>query len=157
MTDQLEGGCSCGAVRYRLESRPMFVNCCHCSWCRRETGTAFVINAIIEADRVTLTRGEIAYHDLPTASGRGQRVARCQSCRAALWSHYGGSGPKIAFVRAGTLDDPSQCPPDAMIFTNDKLSWLVLPPGIPAFEERYDLKTQWPAESLARRAAARGE
>jgi len=150
----MEGGCSCGSVRYRLESKPMFVNCCHCSWCRRETGSAFVINAIIEADRVILTKGEVVRSELPTASGRGQAVLRCASCGTALWSHYSGAGPKISFVRAGTLDDPGQCPPDAFIFTADKLPWVQLTPGIPAFPERYDLKTQWPAESLARRTAA---
>ena len=153
----MEGGCSCGGVRYRLESKPMFVNCCHCSWCRRETGSAFVINAIIEADRVILTKGDVQLIDTPSHSGRGQQIARCTGCQEALWSYYGGAGPHIAFVRAGTLDDPGQCPPDAFIFTGDKLPWVTLPPDIPAFVERYDMKTHWTAESLARRKAAQAK
>ena len=150
----MEGGCSCGAVRYRLTDKPMFVNCCHCSWCRRETGSAFVINAIIETARIGLTKGEVTRTEVPTASGRGQSVIRCAACHSTLWSHYGGAGPHLAFLRAGTLDDPSQCPPDAYIFTADKLPWVALNPEIPAFPQRYDMKTQWPAESLARRLAA---
>ena len=54
----LQGGCNCGAVRYRLSSRPMFVHCCHCTWCQRAGGGAFVVNALIETDRVALTRGD---------------------------------------------------------------------------------------------------
>jgi hypothetical protein len=151
----MQGGCSCGSARYRLEGKPMFVNCCHCTWCRRETGSAFVINAIIETDRMTLMRGTVQLTDTPSESGKGQRIARCSLCHVALWSHYNGAGPKLAFVRAGTLDDPAWCKPDAFIFTRSKRPWVVLPPDIPAFEERYDMKAQWPAESLARRAAAR--
>jgi hypothetical protein len=141
-------------VRYRLEAKPIFVNCCHCSWCRRQSGSAFVVNAIIESDRLHVTQGDIAFHDLPSPSGKGQRVARCPSCGTALYSHYGSAGAKLAFVRAGTLDDPGQCPPDAYIFTDDKLPWVTLTPGIPAFPQRYDAKSQWPAESLARAMAA---
>ncbi|HWC62347.1 MAG TPA: GFA family protein [Rhizomicrobium sp.] len=151
-----EGGCACGAVRYQLLSRPMFVNCCHCSWCQRETGSAFVINAIIEADRMDV-RGAVEIIDTPSESGKGQKIARCGQCHVALWSHYSGAGSCISFIRVGTLDDPSLCPPDAFIFTRSKQPWVVLPDNIPAFPIFYDMKTQWPAESLARRDAARAK
>jgi hypothetical protein len=151
----MEGGCACGGVRYRLDSPPMFVNCCHCTWCQRETGSAFVINAIIETDRVILTRGSVTMIDTPSESGKGQKIARCPACAVALWSHYSGAGPNISFVRAGTLDDPTAFPPDAFIFTRSKLPWVVLPPEIPAFADYYSTKTQWPAQSPARRDAAR--
>jgi len=153
----MEGGCTCGAVRYRLESAPMFVNCCHCRWCQRETGSAFVINAIIEASRVTLLKGAVEVIDTPSLSGKGQRISRCPACHVALWSNYSGAGPKIHFVRAGTLDDPDAFPPNAFVFTDSKQPWVVLPPHIPAFPDYYDMKTLWPAESLARRAVAKGE
>ena len=52
----LEGGCTCRAVRYRMTSPPLFVHCCHCRWCQRESGSAFALNAMIEADRVTNLR-----------------------------------------------------------------------------------------------------
>ncbi|HZZ87636.1 MAG TPA: GFA family protein [Caulobacteraceae bacterium] len=157
MTQPLQGGCACGAVRYRLASAPMFVNCCHCTWCQRETGSAFVINAIIETDRLELIQGETLEIPTATESGTPQLIHRCPACHVALWSHYGGRRYG-AFVRAGTLDQPSGVQPDAHIFTRSKQPWVNLDGGAPAFEVFYDPQTQWLPESLARRraAAARG-
>jgi hypothetical protein len=152
MTYPLEGGCACGAVRYRLASAPMFVNCCHCTWCQRETGGAFAINAIIERDRLDVT-GETVAVDTPSESGRGQIVHRCPTCQVALWSHYGRRA-QVAFLRAGTLDRKDAIRPDAHIFTRSKVPWVAIPQDQPAFEIFYDFDTQWPAESRARRAAA---
>jgi hypothetical protein len=149
----LEGGCDCRAVRYRMESAPLFVHCCHCRWCQRETGSAFALNAMIETDRVKLTAGEPEVVDTPSASGKGQQIARCPRCRIALWSHYGGGGRLVAFVRVGTLDEPDALPPDIHIFTTTKQPWVVLPEGATAVPEFYDRKRHWPAESLARREA----
>ena len=71
MAENLEGGCACGAVRYRLTSAPMFVHCCHCRDCQRQTGSAFVLNALIEADRVDACRAiSKAVWCRPTAGGR---------------------------------------------------------------------------------------
>ena len=148
-----DGGCTCRQVRYRLNSRPLFVNCCQCRWCQRETGTAFALNALIEADRVQLLAGEVDIVDTPSLSGKGQRIARCPTCRVALWSNYGGAGDVVRFVRVGTLDDPDRFPPDAYIYTDSKQPWVVLPPGKPAFAEYYKASELWPAESLERRAA----
>lgn len=149
----LEGGCTCRQVRYRLTSRPLFVHCCHCRWCQRESGSAFALNAMIETDRVQLTAGQPEMVHTPSASGKGQQVARCPTCRVAVWSHYAGSGPVMAFVRVGTLDAPDTCPPDVHIFTASKQPWVVLPPGTPAVAEFYDRDSLWPADSLVRRAA----
>jgi hypothetical protein len=148
-----EGGCTCRAVRYRLESRPLFVHCCHCRWCQRESGAAFALNAMIEADRVTLLQGEPEVVDTPSNSGKGQKISRCPKCKVAVWSNYAGAGNAVRFVRVGTLDDPDQLPPDIHIFTASKQPWVVLPPGTPAVEEYYDRNDCWPPESLARRAA----
>ena len=150
-----EGGCACGAVRYRLESAPYFVNCCHCSWCQRETGSAFAINAMIEADRVTVLRGTPATVLTSSASGKGQKIVRCPRCRVALLSHHAGAGDFIRFVRAGTLDHAADFPPDAHIFTSTKQPWVVLPPDAQVFVEFYDPRMIWPPESLARWKAAR--
>ena len=153
----LAGGCTCRMVRYRLTSRPLFVHCCHCRWCQRETGTAFALNALIEAERVVLTNGsgpEVV--DTPSASGKGQRISRCPACRIALWSNYAGAGDAIRFVRVGTLDDPDQLPPDIHIFTSSKQPWVVLPAGTAAVAEYYDSRRYWPAASLERRARACG-
>lgn len=151
-----EGGCACRALRYRMTVRPLFVHCCHCRWCQRETGSAFALNAMIEAARVELLAGEPEVVDTPSESGRGQRIARCPSCRVALWSNYAGSGPKVRFVRVGTLDEPDRLPPDVHIFTASKLPWVVLPPGVPSFPEFYDREALWPADSLVRRQALFG-
>ena len=147
----LDGGCDCRQVRYRMTTLPLFVHCCHCRWCQRETGASFALNAMIESDRVTLTAGEPEIVDTPSASGLGQKIARCPRCRIALWSHYAGAGPLLKFVRVGTLDEPDHLPPDIHIFTASKQPWVVLAPNIPAVEEYYDRDKYWPAESLARR------
>jgi hypothetical protein len=152
MTSHVSGRCSCGAVKYRVTSAPMFVHCCHCLDCQRQTGSAFVLNAIIEADRVELLAGETRGYPQPTDSGRPHVIYRCAACGTALWSTYGGR-EQARFVRVGTLNDPRALKPDVHIFTRSKQPWVQLPPGVPAFEIYYDTKSLWPAESLARRAA----
>ena len=149
----MEGHCTCRQVRYRLTSRPLFVHCCHCRWCQRETGSAFVLNALIEADRVELLAGEPETIDTPTQSGQGQKISRCPVCKVALWSVYSGAGPKFRFVRVGTLDNPDACPPEIHIFTESKQPWVILPEGVPAVPQYYRRDDYWPAESLARREA----
>ncbi len=147
----LEGGCTCGAVRYRMTSTPLIVHCCHCRWCQRETGASFALNALIESDRVLLLKDEPEEVDTPSNSGMGQRIARCRACRIALWSNYAGAGDAVRFVRVGTLDDPDRLPPDIHIFIASKQPWVVLPAGIPAVEEYYDRSNYWPESSLERR------
>ena len=147
-----EGGCDCRAVRYRLRSRPMFVHCCHCRWCQRESGSAFALNALIETARVEV-QGEVDLVDTPSESGKGQKIARCPRCRIALWSHYGGGGTLVSFIRVGTLDTPDAFPPDIHIFTCSKQPWVVLPEGALAVEEYYKSAHVWPAASLERRRA----
>ena len=149
----LEGGCDCRHVRYRLLTRPLFVHCCHCRWCQRESGASFALNAMIEADRVIALVGEPDLIDTPSASGLGQKIARCPKCRIALWSNYAGAGPLLKFVRVGTLDEPDHLPPDIHIFTASKQPWVTIPAGVPAVPEYYDRDEHWPAESLARRNA----
>jgi hypothetical protein len=146
-----EGACTCGAVRYRMESEPLFVHCCHCRWCQRETGTAFALNAMIEADRVTLLQGEPEVVVTPSLSGKGQKISRCPKCRIALWSNYAGGGDAVRFIRVGTLTEPDRLPPDIHIYTASKQPWVILPPDMPAVEEFYELNKYWPPESLERR------
>jgi hypothetical protein len=148
----LEGRCTCGRVRYRMTSRPLFVHCCHCRWCQRETGAAFALNALIEADRVVHLGEEPEMVLTPSNSGKGQKIARCPACRVAVWSNYAGAGDALRFVRVGTLEDPDRLPPDIHIFTSSKQPWVVLPPGTPAVKEYYEREKYWPRESLERRA-----
>ena len=150
-----EGGCACGAVRYRLTSEPLFVHCCHCLNCQRQTGSAFVVNLLIEADRVELLAGEPQPVDAPRDDGTSQRIFRCPNCQIAVFSEYG--RPEVRFVRAGTLDDPSSVAPDVHIYTKSKVPWVVLPEGVPAFEIYYDRKSLWPAASSERLLRALGD
>src|SRR5437764_4711630 len=153
-TGAVEGGCTCGAVRYRMTSAPMIVHCCHCRWCQRETGASFALNAVIEADRVTLTSGAPELILTPTMSGKGQKIRRCATCKIAVWSHYPGGGEAVAFIRVGTLDEPDRLPPDVQIFTSSKQPWVVLPDGARAFAEFYNPKEVWSGETLARWGAS---
>src|SRR6187397_686700 len=151
----MEGGCTCRQVRYRLSGQPLIVHACHCRWCQRETGTAFALNALYEADRVTHLAAEPDIVVTPSLSGKGQRIARCPSCRVGIWSNYPQAGPAVRFVRVGTLDEPDRLAPDIHIFTSSKQPWLALPPGAKSVPEFYDLESTWPAESLERRRIMR--
>jgi hypothetical protein len=153
----LDGGCTCGEVRYRLSAEPMFVHCCHCRWCQRETGSAFALNALVESERVRLLKGTPEAVDTPSASGKGQIIVRCPRCRVAVWSHYAGLGKAVSFVRVGTLDEPDRVAPDIHIYTDSKQPWVVLPEGVPALPEYYSLKEHWPEASLARLRATKNK
>jgi len=155
MTQKVEGGCTCGEVRYEVLSAPLIVHCCHCRWCQRQTGTAFALNALVEAENVRVTAGEVEILAVASPSGKGQTIARCQSCRIAIWSNYymGGLRDYIRFVRVGTLDNPDIMPPDVHIFTSTKQPWVLLPADAPAADRFYVYDEVWSAESLSRREA----
>jgi hypothetical protein len=148
-----EGGCTCRALRYRLTRAPMIVHCCHCRWCQRETGAAFALNALIESRALRLLCGEPEFVLTPTNSGKGQQIARCPTCRVAVWSHYAGLGEVLAFVRVGTLDEPERCPPDVHIYTESKQPWVLIASGARTYSQYYKSREVWSEESLARREA----
>ena len=152
----LDGGCDCPperGVRYRLHTPPLFVHCCHCRWCQRESGASLALNALIESGRLSVLAGTPELIGTPSESGLGQQIARCPHCKLALWSHYAGAGPCMSFVRVGTLDAPDRLPPDIHIFTRSRQPWVLIPPGMRAVLEYYERDDCWPAESLARRRA----
>lgn len=150
-----EGGCTCGHVRYQITSKPLIVHGCHCRWCQRQTGSAFVINALFEAENVKLLKGDVSEETIPSPSGKGQTIARCPKCKVAVWSNYfmGGIKELIRFIRVGTLDNPDQLPPDVHIFTSTKQPWFTLPKDSLAVDEFYDYETTWTKENLQRRKA----
>lgn len=150
------GGCACARVRYELRATPMFTHCCHCRWCQRETGSAFVINALVETASIAIIAGAPTPVDTPSESGRGQKIVRCPNCQVALWSFYTGIGPKVAFLRAGCLDNPDRIRPDIHIFTASRQPWVTLNDDIPIKEEYYRRSEEWPAEALERLRIARG-
>ncbi|WP_027836154.1 GFA family protein [Maritalea myrionectae] len=149
-----EGGCICGHVRYQVSSDPLIVHCCHCRGCQKNSGTAFALNALFEADRVTLLSGEVEEITVPTPSGTGQDITRCAKCKIAVWSNYnmGGLRENIRFIRVGTLDDPDQMPPDVHIYTCSKQPWVRLPENDRRAETFYEISETWSPEALARLA-----
>ena len=151
----LEGGCDCRQVRYQITSAPLIVHCCHCRWCQRASGASFALNALIEADRVIHLGVEPEIVDTPSASGAGQKIARCPACRTAVWSNYAGAGPALRFVRVGTLDHPDLLPPDIHIYTSTKQPWVILPSDVPAVPEYYQRSKYWRPDSIARAEALR--
>ena len=148
--DGFEGGCTCGGVRYRMASPPLFVHCCHCRWCQRETGASFALNALIESQRLSILEGQPEAVSTPTHSGKGQDVWRCPTCRVALWSNYAGFGTAVSFVRVGTLDHAERITPDIHIFTDSKQPWVVIPERHAAVAEYYRVKEYWPDSARAR-------
>ena len=153
----MQGGCTCGTIRYALKNTPLFVHCCHCTWCQRETGSAFAVNVLIETAEINLTAGKPSAVAVPTNSGRKQTFMRCPDCQIALWSHYPGMGKSIAFIRAGTLDDPSQTPPDIHIYTSTKQPHVKLNTNVPIRTGYYDRAKYWPEDSLTRFAETRNK
>lgn len=149
----MQGGCACGEVRYRLRRSPLFVHCCHCLNCQRQTGAAFAINVLIESQYVESLGREPERVPVPRSGRKRQQIYRCPVCRTAVWSTY--TRKSILFVRAGTLDDPSAVTPDVHIYTRSKLPWLTLPESTPAFTTYYDTQKHWPHASLERLDALR--
>jgi hypothetical protein len=149
----MDGGCTCGTVRYRITASPLFVHCCHCRWCQRESGSAFALNALIEASHVEILQGSPIAVDIPTNSGKGQKMTRCPECQVTLWSNYAGAGDALHFVRVGTLDQPESLSPDIHIFTESKQPWVELGDEVPVMPRYYSAKKMWPPESLARMKA----
>ena len=148
---KFKGGCDCKLIRYEMQKRPMIVHACHCTWCQRETGSAFAWNGMIESSEL-LVEGQPEIIDTPSASGKGQKIHRCPRCKIAVWSNYSGGGDKLSFIRIGSLDNPSEFPPDAHIFISTKQSWVAIPESVPAFQEFYDRNKVWNPDSLERLA-----
>jgi len=149
-----EGGCACSAVRFRLTSEPMFVHCCHCTECQRLTGSAFAVNALIEADRVHLLRGTPRARVVPTEMGRTRTIYRCPDCGVGLWSQHPDLGERVALVHTGTLDEGRRLAPQAHCFAQSRQPWVTLPPGAYVADAHYELEACWPVASLQRLDAA---
>ena len=149
-----KGACSCGEVEFTLLQAPMFIHCCHCTWCQKETGSAFALNALIETSSINLDGGKLTRITVPTNSGKGQIIVRCSKCLSALWSHYGAAEEKVAFLRVGTLNNSREIQPDIHIYTSSKVNWLKLGYDTPVVEEYYRRSQYWPESSINRYKSA---
>lgn len=143
------GRCGCGAVTFSAPDDPLIVHCCHCTYCQRESGSAFGLNFLIESDRVEWT-GETEEVVTPSHSGKGQRIFRCPTCKVALSSHYQGMGPGVHFLRAGTFDDSADVTPDVHFYTSTKMEWVNLEGDVPVYEDYYKSRDIWSAENWDR-------
>jgi len=144
-----EGGCTCRSVRYRIATEPLFVHCCHCRWCQRETGAAFAINALIESSRVEVLSGQPEPVVTPSNSGRGQTIVRCPQRRIALWTTRV-AGRHSASCASGRWTTPMYCRPTSTLHVVEAAVGD-LPPDVPAAAEYYDRNAHWPPHSLERR------
>lgn len=153
-TKTSEGSCTCGELRYQVIAEPMIVHGCHCRGCQKNSGSAFAVNALYEADRVTLLSGEVEGISVPTPSGTGQDITRCAECKVAVWSNYnmGGLRKHIRFIRVGTLDNPDLMPPNVHIYTSTKQPWVILPTDDRRVDAFYKFNEIWIPESLQRLA-----
>lgn len=131
--DAFEGGCHCGRLRFRMTQEPIFVNGCHCVDCQRLTGSAFAVNAMIEADHVVPLGEAWAPADL-SGDGDGSRAWRCSACGVLLYAEHPFFGNTMRFVRVGTLDEGRRFAPDAHFFVRSKHPWVEIPPGVPRHE-----------------------
>lgn len=152
MTDHTHhnGACTCGQVRFRMTTAPLVVHCCHCSWCQRESGASFALNALIESDQLEVFKGGLARVEIPSESGKGQILVKCPECLVTLWSHYAGMGEQMSFVRVGTLDNPSALPPDVHIFTSTMQPWITLDDSTPVMAEYYKKADVWRPDAIER-------
>ncbi|MGF7168438.1 hypothetical protein FHS91_000093 [Sphingobium xanthum] len=146
----MTGGCGCGAVRYRIDAPPIFVNNCHCTLYQRQTGSTSVVNAFLESEALTLLEGVLGEHVVKAGSGGDHVICRCTVCGTAMWSFYPRLGRLGLGLRVGTLDDPGQLRPDAVIFVAHKMPWTALPADIPHFETTYNPAELLPPERFSR-------
>jgi hypothetical protein len=146
----LEGGCACGALRYKLTADPLIVHACHCRDCQRLTGSAFVTNIWSERKFVEAGSAMPKSFKLTAGSGKHHEVFFCDRCGTSLWSKYYASPGDTLLVRVGTLDHPEAIQPDVHIFTRSKLPWLDLPKDVPVFESFYNINAVWSVQSQER-------
>ena len=154
-----QGGCACGAIRYRLTAPPLIVHCCHCRDCQHLTGSAFAVNLWIEREHVEAEHAQLAATRVTAGSGKPHDIFRCPRCGTAIYSKYHAAPGDTVLLRAGTLDRPEEIVPDVHIFTRSKMPWVVLPAGAPSFDAFYKLAEFWPEasrERLRRHIAAHG-
>lgn len=128
-----EGGCNCGAIRYRVEGTPLAVAACHCTRCRRQSGAAYSVNLVVRASAMTVAGTLAVYEDPETSSGSPVRREFCGSCGSPIRSVMT-ADPRVVAVKAGTADAPGDFAPTLHIWTGSKLPWVDLPPDLPQFE-----------------------
>ena len=144
----LEGGCQCGAVRYRLSGAPLAVYNCHCKDCQRFSGAGWAMSLPIARERVEHLAGDLDAYDSVSDSGRTVRMFSCSRCHTRVWNEPL-SSPGLLVVRAGTLDDMNWAVPIGNIWTESRASWVAIDPSLVNFPgqppDRQPLYDAWTA------------
>jgi hypothetical protein len=130
-----EGGCVCGAVRYRAEGRPMRTTACHCTMCQKRTGSAFGLGAYFKDEQVSFLRGRMqTYEHVSDESGRWLRFEFCPICGTQVtWTLE--AMPGMRGVGLGTFDDPKWLKPNRFGWYSSGHSWIKPPEGVEVFEK----------------------
>lgn len=119
-----EGGCMCGAVRYRLHGPFSYSAHCHCRSCQRAVGAGFVTYTAVPSEQLEILKGEMAIYNSSTGVRRGY----CRDCGTSLY--YASDDWDDPAMMTATLDDPSVATPTSNAYTADKLPWVVLDPAL---------------------------
>jgi hypothetical protein len=129
----LEGSCLCGAVSYELGSELGPIVMCHCTKCRKASGTAFATNSPVLVKDFKLRSGQDALAEFESTPG----VFRvfCRHCASPLYSRRP-SEPERIRLRIGTLDTPIESKPTAHIFVGSKAEWDDICDALPQFAQR---------------------
>ena len=126
--EAIEGGCLCGAVRYRAFGPAYGITHCHCKTCRRASGAPFVTWAGFAIDKITFIKGEVATY----ASSPDVTRTFCGKCGTAL-TYQRADMPGSIDVTLGSMDEPETLTPEDHTWTESRLSWIVLDDQLPKY------------------------
>ena len=129
------GGCLCGYIRYRTIGKPERTTVCHCTFCQRLTGAAFLVEPVFLKTNVEVERGALqTYEHRSPDHGRTLTVGFCPRCGTHLSLRFE-RFPTMQGVCGGTFDDPDWFKPDRHIFTRSAVDWMTFPAGVSCFEQ----------------------
>lgn len=128
MSFQQDGGCQCGAVRYRVSAEPVRVSLCHCGECQRQSGSAFGMSLIVADEAFSILQGQVKTWSRGSDAGRPVLCAFCPECGTRIF-HKAEVYRGYTNVKPGTLDDRSWLAPNISIWMSQKQPWLSLQDG----------------------------
>ena len=137
----LEGGCVCGAVRYRVTRPVLTAYICHCRRCQRRTGSAFSLAVVLPADGLHILQGDLRRTERALPGGGVNASWACPECFSRIHTRL--EGRRTVNLRAGTLDDPTWIRPVAQIWTSSAQPWAVVREGLLTYEEQPSDFTPW--------------
>lgn len=140
-----EGGCQCGAVRYRCSALPFVAYTCHCLACQRLTSSAFATCIQVPAEALVITAGAPASSQRETSSGNLLTTHFCGGCGSALVSSNA-ARPRLRTIYVGSLDRAADVDVNAHIWTKRRLPWVVLPARHRVFSEAGDWRHDYAAD-----------